>query len=196
MKLKICGVTDTMDAIEISKMGVDYIGIVNDPSSPRYRPVEFIAELRKYIMTPVVSVRISGDITSFYNSPADYIQIHRVLRDEELELITTYSRKTILYVPASLEYIGYLKKVQRVTDLILFDSPVKGVRSDPRVLRILLDYHPGAGVGGGINPDNIYEYLSLEPGWIDVSSGVEIYPGRKDLRLVRRLKEVVDTWRR
>ncbi len=196
IKLKICGVADLIEAIEIDRIGVDYIGVVNDPSSPRYRPTEFIAELKKYITTPVVSVRVSGDITPFYNTSADYVQIHRVLRDDELEVITTYSKKTILYVPASLKYIGYLKKAQRVTDLILFDSPVKGVRSDPRVLRTLLGHHPDAGVGGGINLDNVHEYLSLEPGWIDVSSGVEIYPGRKDLGLVRRLKEVIDSWRR
>ncbi|ADM28516.1 N-(5'phosphoribosyl)anthranilate isomerase (PRAI) [Ignisphaera aggregans DSM 17230] len=196
IKLKICGVTSIEDAIEISRIGVDYIGVVNDLSSPRYRPLQFIDELKKYISTPIVSVRVSGDITTFYNTSADYIQIHRVLSDEELEIVTTFSKKTILYVPASLDYIDYLKKAQRATDLILFDSPKKGIRSDPKILRILLNYHPDAGVGGGINIENIHEYLALEPKWIDVSSGVEISIGKKDLNLVKRLKEAVDSWRR
>jgi len=196
IKLKICGVTSIEDAIEISRIGIDYIGVINDPSSPRYRPLQFIDELKKYISTPIISVRVYGVIITFYNTSADYIQIHRVLSDEELEIVTTYSKKTILYVPASLGYIDYLKKVQRATDLILFDSPEKGIRSDPKILRILLNYHPDAGVGGGINIENVHEYLALEPKWIDVSSGVEISIGKKDLNLVRRLKEVVDSWRR
>lgn len=197
VKLKVCGVVHLDNAIELERIGVDFIGIVNDVHSPRYRPVEFISEVKKHVKsTPIVSVRIYGDIASFYNVDADYVQIHRVLKDHELDLLSTFSKKTILYVPASLEYVDYLKKAQRVTNYILFDSVNKGLKTNPKVLRILLDYHPDAGVAGGISPWNVYEYLELEPGWIDVSSGVEVSPGRKDLDLVRKLKEAIYRWRR
>jgi phosphoribosylanthranilate isomerase len=42
----------------------------------------------------------------------------------------------------------------------------------------------------------VYDYLALEPGWLDVSSGVEICVGKKDLDKVRRLKEAISSWRR
>jgi phosphoribosylanthranilate isomerase len=102
----------------------------------------------------------------------------------------------VLYVPALRSALPYLLKVQRYTDMILFDSPRKGVRSDPLELKVLLSYHPDAGVGGGITLENIYDYLVLEPVWIDVSSGVEVYSGKKDIEKVKRLKEVVASWKK
>lgn len=197
IKLKICGIKSLQNAIDVSRMGVDFIGFVAEPSSPRYVPEDVISEAKKLIeTTPIVYVKASGSIEDMVKNSADFIQIHRVLEDRELDTLQTYNRKFILYVPASLDYIGYLRKVQRYSDYVLFDSPTKGVRSDPRILKTLLDYHSDAGVAGGITIDNVYEYLQLEPGWIDVSSGVEVAPGIKDLNKVRILKEVVHSWRR
>lgn len=196
IKLKICGIKSLQNAIEVSKLSVDLIGFVAEPTSPRYVPEEVIEEAKEIIKTPIVYVRASGPIEVMIKTSANFIQIHRILEDKELETLKTYNRKFILYVPASLNYINYLKKVQKYSDLILFDSPIKGSRSDPRVLRVLLDYHPDAGVAGGITVDNVHEYLELEPGWIDVSSSVEVSPGVKDLNKVRILKEVVHSWKR
>lgn len=197
IKLKICGITNLNDAIEIDRIGVDFIGVVTDPVSPRYAPEEFIAKLKNIISTPIVSVKVFGSVKKLVKSYADYIQIHRVLSDDEIEVLSTYSTKRlILYVPASLNYIGYLKKLQKYFNLILFDSPIKGMPSDPKILRILLEHHRDAGVAGGITLENIYQFLELEPKWIDVSRGVEVYPGKKDFEKVRKLKEVVCSWRR
>lgn len=196
VKLKICGVASIDDAIEIDRIGVDFIGMVTDPISPRYVPEDIVAEVRKHVSTPVVSVKVRGSPAELANSFADYVQVHRVLSIDELEELASFnSKRFILYVPASLDYIDYLKKVQRYFDLVLFDSPAKGRPSDPKVLKTLLDYHPGAGVAGGITLENVHLYLALEPGWIDVSSGVEVRPGKKDLDKVRRLREVVYKWR-
>ncbi|MEM0371167.1 MAG: phosphoribosylanthranilate isomerase [Ignisphaera sp.] len=197
IKLKICGVANLDDALEIDRIGVDFIGVVTDPVSPRYVSEEFVAKLKNMVSTPIVSVKVHGAIETLVNSYADYIQIHRILKDNEIETLSTYNtKKFILYVPASLDYLDYLKKVQRYFSLILFDSPTKGMPSNPKVLRILLDYHRDAGVAGGITLENVHEFLELEPGWIDVSSGVEIHPKKKDLEKIRKLKEVVYTWRK
>ncbi|MCQ4343241.1 MAG: hypothetical protein RXN77_07100 [Sulfolobaceae archaeon] len=51
----------------------------------------------------------------------------------------------------------------------------------------LLDLRPDAGIGGGVTPENVYEFISLNPGWIDVSSGVEFSPAKKDFEKMRRL---------
>ncbi|MDK6028084.1 phosphoribosylanthranilate isomerase [Ignisphaera sp. 4213-co] len=196
IKLKICGVVNIEDAIEIDRIGVDFIGMVTDPASPRYVPETVVDEVRKIVHTPIVSVKVHGTPSDFAKSKASYVQIHRVLSDEELEELASFdTRRFILYVPASLDYLHYLKKVQRYFKMVLFDAPIKGVRSDPKVLRLLLDHHREAGVAGGITLENVHLYLELEPMWIDVSSGVEIRPGKKDLDKVRRLKEVVHQWR-
>jgi phosphoribosylanthranilate isomerase len=41
------------------------------------------------------------------------------------------------------------------------------------------------GIAGGINPSNIKDYVELNPAWIDISSGVESFPGKKDLDKVK-----------
>uniref|UniRef100_A0A7J3ZJS1 N-(5'-phosphoribosyl)anthranilate isomerase n=1 Tax=Fervidicoccus fontis TaxID=683846 RepID=A0A7J3ZJS1_9CREN len=196
VKLKVCGVARIDDARAVADVGVDFIGVITDPVSPRSVNREFVEEVKRAVSTPVVEVIVTFHVSACATSKADYVQIHRVLTDEELEILTTFGKKTILYVPASRSALPYLLKAQMYTDLILFDSPKKGLRSDPLELKLLLDYHPDAGIGGGITVENVYDYLVLEPGWIDVSSGVEVYPGKKDIEKVRRLREVVTTWKR
>jgi phosphoribosylanthranilate isomerase len=196
VKLKICGVTNMEDAKALDALGVDFIGVVTDPISPRYVERHLVKELKRSIETPIVEVLVSSPLSEVNTSIADYVQIHRVLSDEELNEISTMSKRIILYVPALREAVHYLLKAQRFTDLILFDAPRKGLKADPNILKTLLDYHPDAGVGGGITLENVYDYLVLEPGWLDVSSGVEVYVGKKDMAKVRKLKEVVTLWRR
>lgn len=196
VKLKICGVTNMEDAKALEALGVDFIGVVTDAVSPRYVERNFVRELKRSVETPVVEVLVSSPLSMVITSVADYVQIHRVLRGEELEELSTMSKRVILYVPAVREAIPYLLRAQRFTNLVLFDAPRKGLKSDPSILKTLLEYHPGAGVGGGITLENVYEYLVLEPGWLDVSSGVEVCVGKKDVSKVRKLKEVIASWRR
>jgi phosphoribosylanthranilate isomerase len=196
VKLKICGVTNLDDSKAVAAVGVDFIGVVTDPVSPRFVERKLIEEIKSAVQIPVVEVIVTSPVSKAATSRANYVQIHRVLSDEELEELTTLSKKVVLYVPALRNAIPYLLKVQKYTSLVLFDSPRKGMRSDPLELSILLNYHPDAGVGGGITLENVYDYLVLEPAWIDVSSGVEIYPGKKDIEKVKRLREVTASWKR
>jgi phosphoribosylanthranilate isomerase len=196
VKLKICGITNLDDAKAVAAVGVDSIGVVTDPVSPRFVERKLIEDIKSVVRTPVVEVIVTSPVSKVATSRADYVQIHRILSDEELEELTTLSKKVVLYVPALRNAIPYLLKVQKYTSLVLLDSPRKGVRSDPLELKILLDYHPDAGIGGGITLENVYEYLVLEPAWIDVSSGVEAYPGKKDIEKVKRLREVTALWKK
>ncbi|TRM90434.1 N-(5'-phosphoribosyl)anthranilate isomerase, partial [Sulfolobus sp. A20-N-G8] len=38
---------------------------------------------------------------------------------------------------------------------------------------------------------NIYQFITFNPKWIDISSSIEIYPGKKSLDKVKKLVEVV-----
>lgn len=125
IELKICGNATISDVIELSKLDVDYIGIVTDPISPRFVKREFLSIVKKYTNKPIVSVKVNGDISEILKdlSVVEYVQIHRILTDSELELLRSYdTRRLILYVPASLEYKSYLRKVINITEKILIDS--------------------------------------------------------------------------
>ncbi|WP_292319050.1 phosphoribosylanthranilate isomerase [Caldisphaera sp.] len=191
-KLKICGVKYIEDIVSLNKVGVDFIGMINDKVSPRYVDKETIINAVKFSNKPIVTVKVNDNIEEIMNSPTNYVQIHRLLSDYELNQIRSYNKKVILYVPADFSYINYLKKAVNYTDMILLDSPIKGQRINKEIVKEMLDYLPNAGIGGGINLNNIKEFVELNPGWFDISSGVEKEIGKKDIDLVKKIIEVIN----
>ncbi len=190
MKLKVCGVATLEDAVFLDKIGVDMIGVVNEPSSPRFVKREFNGLVKSKVRKPVVGVIVNGNMNLQLE---DMLQIHRVLSTEELSILSSLRLSDLIfYVPASDQGISYLRRlVSSGVRNVLIDSPRKGERTSLKTAKDILDVFPDAGLAGGITPDNVMEYVALNPGWIDVSSGVESYPGKKDYHKVTKVKEVV-----
>jgi len=191
VKVKICGITHLEDAVTAKRLGSDMLGFVVQPGMLRYVKPEFLRLVKGEVGSPLVAVKLS---TSFEDviEVADYVQVHKVLTREEMEELTTYSAKFILYVPSSIEGVEYLNLINRTLDaLVLIDSAKKGTKVDLSMAKKLLDLRADAGIGGGVTPENVYEFISLNPGWIDVSSGVESSPAKKDFEKMRRLIRAV-----
>ena len=191
-KVKSCGIATLDDAVDISRLGVDMLGFLEDPVSPRYVKPDFLRIVRDNVSVPLVSVNVLRPLLVALKNPyADIVQIHRVLKEEELELLRSYFRKFILYVPSSERYLDYLRRVLDITNMVLLDLERKGDRPNFGFLAQVLRDYPGLGVGGGISPDNVHDFLKLEPGWLDISRGVEDYPGKKNLGKVRKILEAI-----
>ncbi|MCQ4342057.1 MAG: phosphoribosylanthranilate isomerase [Sulfolobaceae archaeon] len=191
MKVKICGITHLEDAVTAKRLGSDMLGFVVQPGMLRYVKPEFLRLVKGEVDIPLVAVKLS---TSFEDviEVADYVQVHKVLTREEIEELTTHSAKFILYVPSSIEGVEYLNLINRTLDaLVLIDSAKKGTKVDLSMAKKLLDLRPDAGIGGGVTPENVYEFISLNPGWVDVSSGVESSPAKKDFEKMKRLIRAV-----
>ncbi|MEM0373467.1 MAG: N-(5'-phosphoribosyl)anthranilate isomerase [Sulfolobaceae archaeon] len=199
VRLKICGNSTLSDIINLDKFeGVDYIGIIIEENSPRFTKPEFINIVKKFIKKPIVAVKAKGNVEEIIKKAedADYIQIHRVLQDYELELLSSYysNKKIILYVPADISYKNYLNKVMKLDFKILIDVLIKGRSIEVSQIRSLVGdkiADERVGVAGKIEIENIGKFLELEPGWIDISSSVEIYPGKKDINKIKKLIEVI-----
>ncbi len=195
MRLKFCGISHLQDALTASRLGADMLGFITEPGLLRYVKPEFLGVVRKYVEKPLVAVKTSlnfEDVVEY----ADFVQIHKVLSPRELEELMTFSKRFILYVPASREGLEYLKEVNRLTNAIpLIDSAVKGRKVDLDYARKILDERPDSGLGGGVTPENVEEFVRLNPAWIDVSSGIEAFPTKKDEAKMKKLVEVVKAWR-
>ncbi|EWG07024.1 MAG: N-(5 -phosphoribosyl)anthranilate isomerase [Candidatus Aramenus sulfurataquae] len=189
MKVKICGISTLLDIVSVSKTEVDFLGVVIDNVSPRFAKPEFVSFSKRISDKPIVAVKVKGSIETIVKEggEADFIQIHRVLSEAELEELTTYNKKFILYVPGSAEYYKYVGKAYMYSDLVLLDSPRKGERLNLEYAKEVLRDYPDLGLAGGINEENVKQFVDLNPGWIDVSSGVEVYPGKKDLNKVKKI---------
>ncbi|MBB5252579.1 phosphoribosylanthranilate isomerase [Sulfurisphaera ohwakuensis] len=196
IKIKFCGISHIEDAIVASNYA-DLIGVVTDPVSPRFVKPEFIDIVKNFVNKPVVNVKVKGKINDIVNeSKADYVQIHRVLDMEEIEDILSYNKKFILYVPSSEKYYSYFKTIVNKTNhLILIDSEKKGEKVNLEVSKIWIKEYDKVGIGGGITLNNIEEFLSLNPYWIDISSGIEKYKSKKDHDKMIRIVEKVKEWK-
>lgn len=195
IKVKVCGIATWKDAIELNKLGVDYLGFLLDPVSPRFVKEEFLVLLKGELTRPTVSVMVNKGpkdvLTDLHRFVSDTFQFHRVLSPEELSLVPSLPRKPILYVPASRKFRSYLEEAFKVSNMILIDSERKGQPLDMSFVREVFREYSGLGIGGGIDVNNVREFLELDPEWIDVSRGVEDFPGKKNLEKVKRLLEEV-----
>jgi len=196
IKIKFCGISHVEDAIIASKYA-DFIGIVTDPISPRFVKPEFIGIVKLLVDKPVVNVKVNGKIEDIVReSNADYIQIHRVLTVEELENTLSYAeKKFILYVPSSPKYEEYFNLIVKKTNhLVLIDSEKKGEKVNLDIARKWVKEHDKIGIGGGITPENVDEFLKLEPYWLDISSGIEKFKSKKDQGKMVKIAEKVKPW--
>jgi phosphoribosylanthranilate isomerase len=192
-KVKICGITTVEDGLMAVEAGADALGFVFYDRSPRNIDPERAAEIIRVLppFVQVVGLFVHARL-EFVNAMADrcrldIVQLHG---DEPQEFCARVNRRVI--------------KAFRVKDITSLD-PMK----DYRVAGYLLDaYSPkafgGTGItfnwetaeiakkfgpiilAGGLCPDNVAEAVGqVAPYGVDVSSGVESSPGRKDPAKVR-----------
>lgn len=188
MKLKICGINDAHFAAEAVKCGVDYLGFIFHPASPRAVTPNAAAEIVSSIRTAATpqrrhSPRFVGVFVS--QSPSEILSIMRRVR---LDVIQLHRRARAEDV-AELKAQGY--EVWTLAggaegDGVLFDSS----HGDGDC-----DFRKGSYksiLAGKIGVDNLRAAVALAPDVIDVNSSLEIAPGVKD---ISRLNTFVEAWR-
>lgn len=199
-RVKICGITRPEDALVAAECGVDAIGLVFYPKSPRYVDAEqakaIIAALPPFVTAVGLFMDAQADdITSVVKSvPLDCLQFHG---DECLADCSQYS-------------LPYIKAVamQDGIDYALYSA------SYPDAAGFLLDSHSSGQAGGtgkafdwsqipkkqdrplilagGLRPENVAEAISqVQPYGIDLSSGVESTPSVKDAAKIQNLMKEV-----
>lgn len=201
-RIKICGITSVEDALTAVKAGADAIGLVFYPKSPRYVTIEQASAISRAVGPFVTTVGL------FVDAGAD--EIYRVLRQVPLHILQFHGNETAAFCSSFSR--PFIKALRMSEDM----NPV--AQTEPFIiagaLGVLLDsYHselPG-GTGevfswdripirqplplilaGGLNPDNVAVAIrQIHPYAVDVSSGVESTPGRKDSVRIRAFVEAV-----
>jgi phosphoribosylanthranilate isomerase len=202
MRIKICGITTVEQGLAIAQMGATDLGFICVPSSPRYLSLTQLQPLVAKLGAVANTVGVFADFS--------VTTIAQVVALTELNTVQLHGNESVEFcrelrqVLPDTEIIK-ARRVRNSSDLdaiLLYSEVVDG---------LLLDaYHPDAlgGTGqtldwqqlvafkppipwllaGGLTPDNIELALSqLHPDGIDLSSGVEVSPGNKNLDLVERL---------
>jgi len=197
VKVKICGLTNYDDAIAAVEMGADLLGFNFYPKSPRFVTLEKAAHIVNKLPG---FVNIAG---VFVNESFDKIQ--ETINQCQLIWIQLHGDESPQFCQQFLSLNVRTMKALRVkdqsdierandffTDAILLDAfdPEKyggtGLTFDWNIIghiekRIFL--------AGGINPDNAAEAVKLGVYGIDVCSGIETEPGKKDHKKMKKLFE-------
>jgi phosphoribosylanthranilate isomerase len=192
--VKICGITTPEDARLAADLGASAIGMVFWPQSPRYvepaRARDIVAALPPFVMTVGVFVNQVHVHEIAAAAGLDAVQLHG---DEPPQSYQDMPIRTIKAIgvtgPASLTQAAAVPA--RTTVLLDAHDPIRrggtGEPIDWSVAEAIARQRPVI-LSGGLNPGNVMLAIeTVRPAAIDVSSGVESAPGRKDPAKLRRL---------
>jgi phosphoribosylanthranilate isomerase len=187
VKVKICGVCTVDDARAAVAAGADFIGLNFHPASPRAVSVETACAIADAVPgTALVGVFVDAarerveDVASRVGLAA--VQFHG---DEDVAYCRGWPWRVIKAIRARPDVQIAVEARRYGVDYVLVDSFVAGRAGGTGVA---LDPAAAAGVpaerlfvAGGLRPDTVADVVrALRPYAVDVASGVEERPGRKD----------------
>jgi phosphoribosylanthranilate isomerase len=187
MRVKICGITNAEDAFMCEDMGADAIGFVHVDGRQRSVPVDDVREICASVgpMTATVLVCSPADAESAVElasrSGSDAVQLYG-LDVDSLDAVRACGVGVIRAVPPNREQA---RKYADHADALLFESGTPGTGTGFDYALAPVDCCRRAIIAGGLNVSNIDAAKRRRPYALDVSSGVESTPGRKDPDLVR-----------
>ena len=206
LRIKICGITSEADACLAASLGADALGLNFYPKSPRY-------------VSPAVATRIVRAVPPFVEPVALFVneplaqafalaqqlgavrtvQWHgdepETCDESAFRFIPAFQVRDVEGLARVSRYLEFCRSFDRLPAAVLIDGHVPGQyggTGQAAPWRLLADFRPGVPVilAGGLTPENVAEAVRVvRPYGVDVASGVEAAPGRKDAEKVRRFIE-------
>lgn len=198
--VKICGITNIGDAYWAAESGADALGFIFYPKSQRYIAPERAKEIIHKIPGSIgkVGVFVNQEIQAVKEIVSfcglHLIQLHG---DESPDYCGQFSRSTLIKTVS----VCTEEEVQRLehypVKAILVDThdPDRyggtGKKSDWALALKVKKTHPLI-LAGGLNEENIKRAIeTVRPDALDINSGVEISPGKKDAHKIREIMEII-----
>lgn len=199
--IKVCGMTEAENIRAVEQLGVEMIGFIFYPKSPRY-VYEMPAYLPVHAKRVGVFVNESKENVLMYADrfALDYVQLHgnespeycRSLYNSGLHLIKAFSISQPKDITAVLDYKG-------VCDYYLFDTQTpqyggSGNQFDWNLLHRYGGTTPFL-LSGGINSYSakaIKEFHHPQMAGIDLNSRFETAPGKKDVERIRKFLQEIN----
>lgn len=194
MFIKICGITNEEDALLATALGADAVGFVFAPSPRQVHP-ETARDVARRLPRDVVTVGVFRD-----ERPERILEIVNRVGLHGAQLHGREPVSEVRWVRERVPFVIHAFAAGDPTiaqtaggpaDIVLVDAPNPGsgqvfdwslAEGVPGGVRLLL--------AGGLTPTNVGEAIRrVRPWGVDVSSGVEASPGRKDPVKLRRFVE-------
>jgi len=202
MRIKICGICQPEPGNAIATLGIETLGFICVPSSPRYVTAEKARQILETLPPGIQTIGVFAD--------ASLETIKQVVLETGFTGIQLHGNESPQFCQQVKQVLPN-REIIKALRIQSVESLNKAIAYYPVIDTLLLDaYHPqqlgGTGqtlpweslknfkppcpwlLAGGLNPENVLTALSyLQPDGIDLSSGVERSPGNKDLGKVSQL---------
>jgi phosphoribosylanthranilate isomerase len=189
--VKICGITNEDDALLAVALGADAVGFVFAPS-PRQVAPQHVYDITRRLPPEILTVGVFRDETPervveiCQNAGVRGAQLHGHETPADVAVVARHVPLVIKAVVAGS--VDAARADSFGTRAVLVDAPMPGAGrvfdwgilvDMPEIDRLIL--------AGGLTPDNVGTAISTVRPWgVDVSSGVESSPGRKDPVAMKR----------
>ena len=194
MFVKICGITNEDDALLSVAMGADAVGFIFAPSS-RQVAAQRVYDITRRLPPEILTVGVFRDelpervIDIAHKANVKAVQLHGRETAEQTKQVAERFRWVIKAFGSDDDNLP--RADQYGTDMVLLDAPSPGggkvfdwsVAGDaPDSMKLIL--------AGGLTPENVAHAVEeVRPWGVDVASGVESAPGKKDALAVKRFIE-------
>lgn len=194
MFVKICGITNEDDALLAVALGADAVGFVFAPSV-RQIAVQKVYDITRRLPAEILTVGVFRDehpkrvVEMAQTAGLRAVQLHGHESPDDVAQVSQHFRTVIKAVTAGT--VDATRANVFGTSMVLVDAPAPGsgkmfdwslAGELPEGLNVIL--------AGGLNPENVVAGINqVRPFGVDVSSGVEASPGRKDPILMKRFIE-------
>lgn len=204
-RIKICGITRLEDARVATNLGVDALGFIFHPKSPRFISPEqarniimqlppminrvgvFVNETKETIMQiaaqcGIDTVQLHGNESPEFcvAIPLPVIKSFSIRPDFDISKLNDYKTQGILLDTWSPEVQGG-----------------SGITFDWSIARKASAMFNNIVLAGGLGPTNLEDALRMvDPFAVDINSGVEIRPGVKNPHKIRAVVKIVKNWKK
>ena len=201
-QIKICGLTRVAEAVKCAELGADAIGCVFYAKSPRNvtenRAREISQALPRGVKTVGVFVNASFDdiLRTVGNSLLDMVQLHGEESPQLVDRLRSQDIRVIKALFADKHPLMHQAALYRAAAFLV----ECGKGQLPGGNALVWNWEEAGGfsdtypliLAGGLAPDNVCRAVDASaPDAVDVSSGVESKPGRKDPGKVKAFIEAV-----
>ena len=202
VRVKICGITNSGDALTSVDAGCDALGFVFYKKSPRYISPEKAGRIIKALPENIIKIGV------FVNAKEK--NIRSIAKQCRLNILQFHGRESPNFCRRFKDYkIIKAFRVKERLDLenvlsykpfaYLFDTFTEakaggtGRKFDWKLIRHIDGIKRPVFLSGGLTESNVQEAIKVvEPDWVDVSTSVEASPGKKDGEKVRRFIKAVN----
>ena len=212
MKIKVCGMRDSDNIINLAQLNPDFLGLIFYSQSKR-----FAENLDKGILSSLPdSIKLTG---VFVNESIE--EVIKKIDEYNLDAIQLHGSESVIYCKQLRDLLGIrlpfrkleiikafgispdfdfnqIQQFNDVVDYFLFDTKTtghggSGITFDWEILKQYKGQKPYF-LSGGLSPENISEIgnLGLEQLYgIDLNSKFELEPGVKDIKSLRTVFELI-----